>query len=309
MVLNTGRIRDQWHSMTRTGRSARLNAHRHEPFADLNPADALRLGVREGGLVRVVTRWGSVVVRTRMSEEIARGSLFIPIHWSDRNASDARVGAVVNPAVDELSGEPEFKHTPARIEPFVVSWHGFVLSRRAVSVEPATWWSLSQGEGHLRCEMAGRRVPGDWSAWARRVFGVAADADWLEYGDGASGVYRAAYCVEDRLEACLFVSPRTDLPSRTWLGSLFAERALTGQERRYLLSARPPDLRLDGGAAVCACFGVGRRAIESAVADGCRDARSIGARLGAGTNCGSCVPELKRLIAAAGAAAGGIPTS
>ena len=299
LALNTGRIRDQWHTMTRTGHSPRLTAHLHEPFADLHPADALELGVRAGGLARVVTRWGSLVARVRMSEELTRGTLFIPIHWSDRNASDARVGALVSPAVDEVSGEPEFKHTPARVEPFVVSWHGFVLTRRAVNLQALTWWTVSQGAGHLRAEIAGRAVPRDWAGWARRLLGAAAGADWLEYEDPGSGVYRAALCVEEHLEACVFVSPRTDLPSRAWLGSLFGERPLTTVERRRLLSGQPPDPALDAGPTVCACFGIGQRAIESAIAQGCGDAGAIGTRLRAGTNCGSCIPELKRLIAAA----------
>jgi assimilatory nitrate reductase catalytic subunit len=299
MVLNTGRIRDQWHTMTRTGRAARLSAHLPEPFADLNPADALRLGVREGGLVRIVTRWGSMVTRSRLSEEIRRGAVFIPIHWSDRNASDARVGALVSPAVDALSGEPEFKHTPCRIEPFLVSWHGFVLTRRALDLGAVTWWTVSQGKGHLRCEVAGRYVPRDWSAWTRRLLGAEAEADWVDYEDRGSGIYRAAYFIEERLEACLFLSPRTDLPSRVWLGSLFGEKPLDAGQRRWLLSGRARDGELDTGAVVCACFGVGRRAIESTIAGGCRDVRALGTRLRAGTNCGSCVPELRRLIASA----------
>jgi assimilatory nitrate reductase catalytic subunit len=299
MVLNTGRIRDQWHTMTRTGRAPRLNGHLPEPFADLNPADALRLGVREGGLARIVTRWGSMVARVCISGEILPGAVFVPIHWSDRNASDARVGALVNPAVDALSGEPEFKHTPARIEPFVVSWHAFLLTRRPVDLRALSWWTVSHGSGHLRCELAGRSVPGDWSGWTRRLLGAGGNADWLEYEDRGSGIYRAAYCIDGRLEACLFVSPRTDLPSRVWLGSLFGGNPLRAEERRGLLFARAPDPASDTGMPVCACFGVGRRAIESSIAQGCRDARDIGARLRAGTNCGSCVPELKRLIALA----------
>ena len=64
---------------------------------------------------------------------------FVPIHWSDSNASDARVGALVSPAVDPVSGEPEFKHTPVRVEPFVVSWYGFVLTRRPIAVQSLSW--------------------------------------------------------------------------------------------------------------------------------------------------------------------------
>jgi assimilatory nitrate reductase catalytic subunit len=297
LVLNTGRIRDQWHSMTRTGRSARLAAHLPEPFVDVHPADALRFGLRSGGLVRVATRWGRLVARLRSSGEIARGSIFVPIHWSGSTASDARVGALVNPAVDPVSGEPEFKYTPARIEPFVVSWYGFALSRSQLEAQSLSWWACAQGGRFQRYELAGRRVPGDWSAWARVFLGAAHTADWIEYDDAGAGAYRAAHLSEERLESCLFIGPRPELPSRSWLAGLFEKTQITPAERSNLLAGRPADPAADGGATVCACFGVGRNAIEAAIAHGCHDVPSLGKRLKAGTNCGSCVPELRRMIA------------
>ncbi|MFI4981146.1 MAG: molybdopterin oxidoreductase family protein, partial [Nevskiales bacterium] len=112
LVLNTGRIRDQWHTMTRTGRAPRLSAHRPEPFVEVHPQDLLTYGLRDGELARISTRWGAAVARVNSSREQRRGNLFLPIHWSDANAADARAGALVNPVVDPVSGEPEFKHTP-----------------------------------------------------------------------------------------------------------------------------------------------------------------------------------------------------
>ncbi|MDB5729063.1 MAG: nasA, partial [Noviherbaspirillum sp.] len=125
LTLNTGRVRDQWHTMTRTGKSPKLADHIAEPFIDIHPQDALLCGVREGELARVSTRWGSMVARVQHGGGIARGSVFVPIHWNNQTASDARVGALVNPAVDPVSGEPEFKHTPVRVDEFRVEWHGF----------------------------------------------------------------------------------------------------------------------------------------------------------------------------------------
>ena len=81
-MLNTGRIRDQWHTMTRTGVAPRLIAHTPEPYVDMHAQDALLSGVREGELVRVSTRWGSLVARLRLSGEMPRGMIFVPIHWS-----------------------------------------------------------------------------------------------------------------------------------------------------------------------------------------------------------------------------------
>ncbi len=152
--------------------------------------DALRCGVREGELARVTTQWGSLVARLRTSGEIARGSVFVPIHWSASNASDARVGALVNPVVDPISGEPEFKHTPARVEPLRVEWYGVLYLRDgAESPETAggdklTWWTRVRGDDFQRYEIAGRNKLFDGApdarerreAWARRMLGATAGA-------------------------------------------------------------------------------------------------------------------------------------
>ncbi|MFA9217772.1 MAG: molybdopterin oxidoreductase family protein, partial [Sphingomonadaceae bacterium] len=145
LALNTGRVRDQWHTMTRTGRSAKLADHIAESFVDMHPQDALLHGVREGELARISTAWGAMVARVQHGGGIARGSVFVPIHWSGQTASDARVGALVNPVVDPVSGEPEFKHTPVRIEQFRVQWHGFILSRDEVVLDSVAHWTRIQG--------------------------------------------------------------------------------------------------------------------------------------------------------------------
>lgn len=298
LLLNTGRIRDQWHTMTRSGRSPRLSSHLPEPFVDMHPADASCFGLGAGGLVRVETRWGHLVARLRSSGEVRRGSVFVPIHWNGVTASDARVGALVSPAVDPVSGEPEFKCTPARVEPFVVSWYGFALTRQRLRTDQLTWWVRGTGEQCLRYEVAGRRVPGNWSTWARALVGADAGHDWLDYTDAAAGTYRAAYLHDEQLQTCLFISRRPELPSRSWLASLFQKERITPAERGNLLAGFPADPAADSGAVVCACFGVGRNAIENAIRTGCADARAIGKRLKAGTNCGSCVPELNHMLAA-----------
>ncbi len=299
-VLNTGRVRDQWHTMSRTSRSPRLAEHLPEPFVDLHAQDALLAALRDGELARVTTERGSIVVRVRMSGEVARGSLFAPIHWNGANASEARVGALVNAIVDPLSGEPEFKHTPARVEPFAVEWYGFMLTRRPLEVSDLTWWTLIRGANALRYELAGREVPRDWATWARQRLGaVAADTDYLDYHDGAAGIYRAAYMVEDRLAACMYISRRADLPPRAWLLSLFARDKLTAAERMALLAGRAPGVTEDVGPLVCSCFSVGRNTLcRAIVKHGLTSARQIGERLRAGTNCGSCLPEIRALFGA-----------
>ncbi|QJD99124.1 molybdopterin-dependent oxidoreductase [Massilia forsythiae] len=309
LVLNTGRVRDQWHTMTRTGKSPRLAEHVPEPFVDMHPQDALLWGVKAGELARVVSGWGSVVARVQHGGGIARGSVFMPIHWSAQTASDARVGAVVNPAVDPVSGEPEFKHTPVRLEPFGVNWYGFILSRSELPLLEAAHWTRIQGADFIRYELAGRKPFADAAGWGRALLGVAphehgaADdegADWIEAEDRNGGVYRAAHLVDGRIEACLFVSRRQDLPARAWLAGMFAKERLAPADRMGLLSGRAREQGVDAGPTVCSCFGVGRKTIEIAIRQhGCKDAAAVTACVKAGGNCGSCIPEIRAILAEA----------
>ena len=298
-VLNTGRIRDQWHTMTRTGRSAVLAEHLPEPFVDLHAQDALLLGVRAGELARICTRWGSMVARVCTSGEIKRGTVFAPIHWNSLHASEARVGALTSSAVDPLSGEPEFKHTPVRVEPFIVDWYGFAMSRVAVEKPDFAWWALVKGEHSLRYEFAARKLGPEPSSWARTLLRVTdRNADFLEYHDETGGIYRAAHIVEDRLAGCVYLSVRPDLPGREWLGSLFGLDRLDEAARSALLAGRPRGVRADPGPLVCSCFRVGSRTLQDAIEKhGLTSTEQIGARLRAGTNCGSCLSEIRNLIA------------
>ena len=129
LILNTGRIRDQWHTMSRTGLSANLANHRAEPYCEIHPNDALKYGIGDKALVEVRSKWGVSVLRAQLSNDIRRGQVFAPIHWNDQVASDARIGKVVNPVVDAISGEPEFKHTPVMIQPFYTQWQGVFYVR------------------------------------------------------------------------------------------------------------------------------------------------------------------------------------
>ena len=95
--LNTGRIRDQWHTMTRTGASPRLGQHLPEPFVEVHPDDALKYGVTDESFARVTTDYGQCTLKVVVSERQQRGMLFAPIHWSEANATRARVGSLVAP--------------------------------------------------------------------------------------------------------------------------------------------------------------------------------------------------------------------
>jgi assimilatory nitrate reductase catalytic subunit len=293
--LNTGRIRDQWHTMTRTGMSQRLGAHLPEPFVEIHPDDASKFGVIDDGFARVTTDYGQCLLKVVVSARQQRGTLFAPIHWSEANASAARVGALVAPFTDPFSGQPESKATPASIAPYEYVFRGFMLSRKQLALPPSLWWvraAVAGGYGYLFADNADLAR---WPSWLKSIAGE----DLAEYHDFGGGVYRAASFAGERIETCLFVGPAHDAGDWNVVKNLFAADRLTDDQRRMLLSGRSSEGFASTGPIVCACFGVGRNTICDAIAAGARSPAEIGARLKAGTNCGSCIPELKRLIAQA----------
>jgi assimilatory nitrate reductase catalytic subunit len=294
--LNTGRIRDQWHTMTRSGTSPRLGQHLPEPFVEVHPDDAAITGVVDGGFARVVTDYGQCILKVVVSERQQRGMLFAPIHWSEATASSARVGALVAPFTDPYSGQPENKATPASITPYEYVFRGFALSRAPLNLPDHAWWArvtVGAGHGYLLADNADLM---GWSSWLRSVAGE----DLAEYRDFGGGVYRAACFAADGIETCLFLGPARDAGDWNVVKDLFAAGALSDDQRRMLLSGKSMDGLASAGPVVCACFGVGRNTICDAIASGARSAAELGLRLKAGTNCGSCIPELKLLIAQAG---------
>ncbi len=297
LVLNTGRLRDQWHTMTRTGKAARLTEHSPEPAAIFHPRDAAEIGIADGVLVNLSSRWGEVIVRARLNDEQRRGSVFVPMHWSDRFASSGRIGAVINPDTDPISGQPEFKYTPVRAVVYEPAWHGFLISRRRLDLSAASYWVVAKGDGYYHYEIAGEQSPADWPAWAREQLCADGDADWVEYLDQSRHRYRGVRLVENRVESCIFIAPDHELPARSWLAGLFAKQRLTDAERKGLLLGKPPAGEKDAGHIVCACFSVGINTLTEAISSRkLTSVEEIGELLQAGTGCGSCVPELRGLL-------------
>jgi assimilatory nitrate reductase catalytic subunit len=284
--------------MTRTGKSPRLSGHVVEPYAELHPGDAQTFGVADGELVQLTSRWGGALLRARVSETQRRGSVFAPMHWNDQFASAARVDSLVNPFQDPQSGQPEFKHTPVRVSRYSPAWYGFVLSRHVVDTATASYWVRSRRKGLWHYEVAGEELNGDWASCARGMLQADADgAQWCEMFDSARQAYRGARFLDGRLDSCVFIGPDHRLPPRDWLTDLFARDSIDGRDRMRVLAGSPGPGQEDAGRIVCSCFGVGRNTLCHAIeAFGLQSPEEIGACLHAGTNCGSCVPELRALI-------------
>ena len=299
--LNTGRVRDQWHTMTRTGMAPRLGAHSPEPFVEIHPDDAAAAKLAEGGFARVTTRYGSAILKVASRAGQSRGSIFAPIHWSDATASHARVGDLVAPARDPLSGQPELKATPARVEPMDYAYRGFALTRRRIEPPAATWFSRLAVEGGAGVLFATNEPPEEWCGLARSL--LPGNAEFVEYVDASRGLLRIAAFVSGRLEGVIFVGPQEAPPHWDVVRTLFAAPSLEERERRILLSGRGGEGLAETGPLVCACFGIGLAAIRDALIAGTAiSVADIGRTLRAGTNCGSCIPELRGIIERAGRA-------
>ncbi|CBL46108.1 Assimilatory nitrate reductase [gamma proteobacterium HdN1] len=301
LVLNTGRIRDQWHTMTRTGLSASLNQHKPEPFVELHSDTALRYHIQSGHLVRISTRWGNMLARATTDAGIRRGDVFVPIHWNDQFARNARVGALVNPATDRHSGQPEGKHTPCQIEHWTPDWTGFVFSRQELSLPTSQWASKIRGEHFFRYEIAGEGPLPDLDTLSLITGVTSTHEPALLFEDQSAGRFRWAHLVDGELESCVFVekgdSDRIRNADRRWLASLFSKATLDPLDRKALLSGKSPAGVEDAGRTVCACYGVGEKTICNAIArHQLKTAAEVGQHLKAGTNCGSCVAEIKALI-------------
>jgi assimilatory nitrate reductase catalytic subunit len=294
-ALLTGRVRDQWHTMTRTGLSPRLLQHIAEPFVSIHPDTAHAASLPDGGLARLSTAQGAATLRVRVDAGMRRSDLFAPMHWTDSFAPPGRINATVNPAVDPLSAQPELKHTPSAIAPFPADWHGFVLARTPLDLAWASWnarWPLERGL--WRHEIAG---DGDAAACLQRAMAaIGAEAGWTVLRDPGAGVFRAVLIEHGVLQAVLMIAPDHGLPARDWLEAQFAATHIAAAERRRLLAGRPAG---GGGApdpSICVCHGVGRAAILAAIDLGAADLAAIGRRTAAGTGCGSCRPELATLL-------------
>ena len=303
LVLNTGRVRDQWHTMTRTGRVPLLMAHRTEPLLDIHADDAAKLGFSDGDLARVESRHGETVMRIRLSLELRRGEVFAPMHWSDKFSSCGPVDRLVGGVTDPVSGQPELKATPVWVSPLPTRWRGFLLRRSQIVPRGDFYWArIPLARGHAY-ELAGwHELPREAEAeeWVTSLIGAPDGTQMIVYVDQGRGALRYASLVDGCLDGCLFLArDGASLPGRTELEDMLGV-AIEGPARLGLVAGMQLSARIDSGPIVCACFAVGLRTLQRAVTEHRLDSvAAIGEALRAGTNCGSCRPELRAILNAA----------
>ena len=303
LVLNTGRVRDQWHTMTRTG-VPRLMAHQREPLLDVHPADAARLGLAEGGLARVESPHGATVLPVRLSSDQRRGEVFAPMHWTDAFSSAGPIDRIVGAATDPISGQPELKATPVRVTAVTPQWRGLLLRGSDEPPRGPFYWARAPIEsGHAFTLVGWEPLPGGrgTEAWIAELLGAGAKptAELVIYADPARGTFRYASLVAGRLDACLLLArDTTSLPQQEVLAALLGT-AIAPEMRTYVLAGQGAGTAASrsSGRTVCACFAVGLQTLHRTIATRrLTSIAEIGTVLRAGTNCGSCIPELKAIL-------------
>ena len=297
LSLNTGRVRDHWHTLTRTGLAPELCRHAPEPYVEIHPVDAEPLAIAEGRLTRIQTAQGEAVAIARLSDRQRPGSIFMPMHWTEAFAPDGRANPLVAAKVDPRSGQPEFKHTPARVRPYRETWRGFLLAREPWKTPRGldlVWRRIPQDACQLH-EFAGRGDERE-REMLRQALVRGAGEDVLRYQDPATGAVREAFFTGDRLDRVIFLTATGQLPPRDWLAELFAADDLSAQDRAALLMGRAPGRAANASPVVCACRNVRADHIAAAIAGGAASLDAVGEVTTAGTTCGSCRPEIARML-------------
>ena len=339
--LNTGRLRDQWHGMSRTGTLGRLFGHVAEPALQMNPQDMARRQLKDGDLVQVTSRRGAIVVPAQGSLEVGLSQAFIAMHWgeeylSGRSATGERLAGVntlTNPAFCPDSLQPELKHAAVRIVKAELPWNLLAVAWLKDDTALATAKALRGLMGRFAFAScvpfgAGGALASGTAERTGLLFRAAdlqavpdallkqiedllmlSTPDTLRYADARHGQRRTVRLLragpneeEARLEGFLLAG---DTRAEAWIKALLQDQLPAQAFGRQLLrpGATTPAGVASRGKTVCSCFGV----TETAIVDSLRqcagsDDKRLTALQGAlqcGTNCGSCLPELKRMVRAA----------
>ncbi len=335
--LTTGRLRDQWHGMSRTGTLGRLFGHVSEPALQMHPQDMERRLLKEGDLVHVTSKRGSILVPVQASAELGLSQVFMAMHWGEEFVSGlsisghrlAGVNALTTSAYCPDSKQPEFKHAAVKVLKAELPWTLLAVAWLPANQVLAVRTQLQALMGQFAfasCVPFANRVAMDATDNARsgvlfRAAGAEAapdevlqrieallqldGADVVRYADKKRGQRRAMHLDRSRVNATLegFLLAG-DTSAEKWITALLQEAQPAQNYGRALLvpGSKPPVPVVYLGKAVCTCFNVTDLAIEAQLAqcNGSAAARlgDLQATLKCGTNCGSCIPQLQRMVRA-----------
>lgn len=338
--LTTGRLRDQWHGMSRTGTLGRLFGHVAEPSVQMHPDDMAQCRLHSGDLVHVTSKRGSIVVPVLADATIGLSQAFMTMHWgseylSGQSSTGERlsgVNALTTSAYCPTSKQPELKHAAVKILKAEMPWTLLAMAWLPGDKALAARESLSalmdafpfascvpfsnntplSEPGRERTGVllraAGHEAPPD--ALMERIEALLGlgTADTLRYADRKRGQRRAARLARrddgsSTLDAIVLAG---DTSAQGWIKTLLQEELPAQSYGRLLLvpSAKAPVAVQSRGKTVCTCFNVTDVAISGTLAQchGTDEDRlaQLQGQLRCGTNCGSCLPELKRMVRATG---------
>ncbi len=313
--LTTGRLRDQWHGMSRTGTVARLFNHSPEPYASMHREDMMRRGLKDGDLVRLKSRRGELTLRVQATDEMRTAQVFVPMHWGSQFMRGAGVNALMGSDYDPNSKQPELKHAAVQAEKAELP-HLLVAMRRFAAATMPSAQQLAErlqpllaqfdyaslnlvGRDHtvvvFRAYSAAPPEPAPLRE-LDRLFALDAPATTMHYRDLRRGVFKAARVEND---AVIAVRLAGETAGEEWLKNMMVQGASAEAVRPWVLAplSTPPRGSLNRGRIVCNCLDVSETEIRRELTPDATLA-ALQAKLKCGTECGSCVPELKRMHAA-----------
>jgi len=293
LLLNSGRIRDHWHTMTRTGLSSRLSAHISEPFIAINASEAGKHQLCAGDLVSVNSEGGSALVRIAIQSSLTDGQVFMPIHWNQASAKQASVCALIPAFTDQNSGQPEFKATPIKIEKYQYHSEALFLSRTQLDLSAFGYWVKQKvAKGYLY--RIADKMPANQLNEALTALVSDKQGKNLTYESNAP-LYRYANIQDQQVTVAYVVATNLQQQALNWMQQLL-EMPLDTDVERVIISG-VVEGKLAAGRIVCACKQVGENTIKDAIqTQQCTSAESVGRCTQAGTGCGSCIPEIEQLI-------------
>ena len=314
LALNTGRLRDQWHGMSRTGLVARLFSHVEEPVLTMTPEDLARRGLRSGDLVTVDSRRGSFVVRAEAGDSVRLGQAFMPMHWGAQFMRGLGVNGVTVPAFDPFSKQPELKAaaievTRADLPHRVVAMRRFADAAQAARLVEALKPVLRQLD-YATLNLAGRDavlvvlrgycaqpITDQVLDEIDKRLDLAEPERVMRYVDARRRVEKAARIDAGQMTSfCL----SGEIAAADWLKNMMLEGAAMEAVRPWILApvSSPPKGSLSRGTIICNCLNVAENEIRADASAG-MDFNAVQQKRKCGTSCGSCVPEVKRIIAQA----------
>jgi assimilatory nitrate reductase catalytic subunit len=296
--------------MSRTGTAAQLFGHVNEAVLSLHPDEMRRHRLQPGDLVNLKSRRGAVIVAVASDDSVRPGQAFLPMHWGDRFLKGG-VNSLTLPAFDPLSKQPELKHSGVRLEPVNLPWQLFALIEGDVQRHFETLRPLCEAFSYVSLSLVGRERS---ALLIRAASSEAPDAQLLSeidrclslidgpvlaYDDPRRAIGKRVRIENGRITAIRLAG---ETLARHWLQGLWLEGRADEQLRRWLLApmSAPPGsagAQIAADKTLCNCNNVSLNAVCAGIRQGL-DLQGLKSNLGCGTQCGSCVPEIKRLLAA-----------